>query len=160
MSANCNAGRASFFGADVSTEFEPYFAILDLLSASERLSEARSSSDNFWRFWHPFRSWKGRVEAARFGPEKRASPHGRRLTPVSDAIMMNRLPLQDWAPWMCNVYQAGPRCKLHSAPSFNGRTADSGSAYRGSNPWGAARQIFILDSTLVQDSSFAGVIGG
>lgn len=24
------------------------------------------------------------------------------------------------------------------APSFNGRTADSGSAYRGSNPWGAA----------------------
>ena len=23
-------------------------------------------------------------------------------------------------------------------PSFNGRTADSGSAYRGSNPWGAA----------------------
>ena len=26
-----------------------------------------------------------------------------------------------------------------SAPSFNGRTADSGSAYRGSNPWGAAK---------------------
>src|SRR5215469_1734623 len=26
-----------------------------------------------------------------------------------------------------------------TAPSFNGRTADSGSAYRGSNPWGAAR---------------------
>jgi hypothetical protein len=25
-----------------------------------------------------------------------------------------------------------------TAPSFNGRTADSGSAYRGSNPWGAA----------------------
>src|SRR2546421_12731897 len=25
------------------------------------------------------------------------------------------------------------------APSFNGRTADSGSAYRGSNPWGAAK---------------------
>src|SRR5438552_11414594 len=25
-----------------------------------------------------------------------------------------------------------------AAPSFNGRTADSGSAYRGSNPWGAA----------------------
>src|SRR5512142_1935675 len=28
---------------------------------------------------------------------------------------------------------------LFAAPSFNGRTADSGSAYRGSNPWGAAR---------------------
>ena len=27
------------------------------------------------------------------------------------------------------------------APSFNGRTADSGSAYRGSNPWGAANEI-------------------
>jgi hypothetical protein len=25
------------------------------------------------------------------------------------------------------------------APSFNGRTADSGSAYRGSNPWGATK---------------------
>src|SRR5215467_734006 len=30
-----------------------------------------------------------------------------------------------------------------AAPSFNGRTADSGSAYRGSNPWGAAK----LEST-------------
>ena len=34
-------------------------------------------------------------------------------------------------------------CKLAAlllaAPSFNGRTADSGSAYRGSNPWGAAK---------------------
>src|SRR5205085_6550254 len=28
---------------------------------------------------------------------------------------------------------------LLDAPSFNGRTADSGSAYRGSNPWGAAK---------------------
>ncbi len=27
------------------------------------------------------------------------------------------------------------------APSFNGRTADSGSAYRGSNPWGAAKPL-------------------
>ena len=26
------------------------------------------------------------------------------------------------------------------APSFNGRTAASGAAYRGSNPWGAANQ--------------------
>src|SRR5205807_6838740 len=35
------------------------------------------------------------------------------------------------------------------APSFNGRTADSGSAYRGSNPWGAAKsfqQLTVLDS--------------
>jgi hypothetical protein len=29
-----------------------------------------------------------------------------------------------------------------TAPSFNGRTADSGSAYRGSNPWGAAKMQF------------------
>src|SRR5437879_13656215 len=27
------------------------------------------------------------------------------------------------------------------APSFNGRTADSGSAYRGSNPWGATKSF-------------------
>jgi hypothetical protein len=27
------------------------------------------------------------------------------------------------------------------APSFNGRTADSGSAYRGSNPWGATNSL-------------------
>jgi hypothetical protein len=33
----------------------------------------------------------------------------------------------------------GPfRGRALTAPSFNGRTADSGSAYRGSNPWGAA----------------------
>ena len=31
-----------------------------------------------------------------------------------------------------------------AAPSFNGRTADSGSAYRGSNPWGAANLFFSL----------------
>ena len=29
--------------------------------------------------------------------------------------------------------------QFKTAPSFNGRTADSGSAYRGSNPWGAAK---------------------
>jgi hypothetical protein len=32
---------------------------------------------------------------------------------------------------------AEPACDL-VAPSFNGRTAASGAAYRGSNPWGAA----------------------
>jgi hypothetical protein len=31
-----------------------------------------------------------------------------------------------------------------AAPSFNGRTADSGSAYRGSNPWGAANKIKVF----------------
>ena len=30
---------------------------------------------------------------------------------------------------------------IQTAPSFNGRTADSGSAYRGSNPWGAAKSF-------------------
>src|SRR6266700_3674191 len=43
------------------------------------------------------------------------------------------------------------RCCLPiTAPSFNGRTADSGSAYRGSNPWGAAKsfqQLTFLDSS-------------
>ncbi len=34
--------------------------------------------------------------------------------------------------------RARPRSTI-AAPSFNGRTADSGSAYRGSNPWGAAK---------------------
>src|SRR5271157_475841 len=34
--------------------------------------------------------------------------------------------------------RAYPRTTI-AAPSFNGRTADSGSAYRGSNPWGAAK---------------------
>ena len=38
---------------------------------------------------------------------------------------------------------------LHTAPSFNGRTADSGSAYRGSNPWGAAK----LESATYTSSS-------
>src|SRR6266567_6592175 len=33
------------------------------------------------------------------------------------------------------------RSNRTAAPSFNGRTADSGSAYRGSNPWGAANKI-------------------
>ena len=32
-------------------------------------------------------------------------------------------------------------CDRTVAPSFNGRTADSGSAYRGSNPWGAANLL-------------------
>ena len=31
--------------------------------------------------------------------------------------------------------------QFKTAPSFNGRTADSGSAYRGSNPWGAAKSF-------------------
>ena len=31
--------------------------------------------------------------------------------------------------------------EFSAAPSFNGRTADSGSAYRGSNPWGAAKSF-------------------
>ena len=40
------------------------------------------------------------------------------------------------------INDAGCRtgCTL-AAPSFNGRTADSGSAYRGSNPWGAANPL-------------------
>jgi hypothetical protein len=29
------------------------------------------------------------------------------------------------------------------APSFNGRTAASGAAYRGSNPWGATKTYFL-----------------
>ena len=29
------------------------------------------------------------------------------------------------------------------APSFNGRTAASGAAYRGSNPWGAANTLIL-----------------
>ena len=35
--------------------------------------------------------------------------------------------------------RSGPALAFaHVAPSFNGRTAASGAAYRGSNPWGAA----------------------
>src|SRR5215468_9866724 len=34
-----------------------------------------------------------------------------------------------------------PKQFAKTAPSFNGRTADSGSAYRGSNPWGAANSL-------------------
>src|SRR4051812_1091854 len=45
------------------------------------------------------------------------------------------------------------RIPARVAPSFNGRTADSGSAYRGSNPWGAANvfnnlQFFQLTESL------------
>src|SRR5271166_2028628 len=39
---------------------------------------------------------------------------------------------------MSAVVTAHPH-NVIAAPSFNGRTADSGSAYRGSNPWGAAK---------------------
>jgi hypothetical protein len=38
-------------------------------------------------------------------------------------------------------------CSADVAPSFNGRTADSGSAYRGSNPWGAANLESIISLT-------------
>jgi membrane protease YdiL (CAAX protease family) len=38
------------------------------------------------------------------------------------------------------------------APSFNGRTAASGAAYRGSNPWGAAK-IFPFCALLMPDST-------
>jgi hypothetical protein len=43
-----------------------------------------------------------------------------------------------------------------AAPSFNGRTADSGSAYRGSNPWGAAN---IHAGFPIADYSGAGLFG-
>ncbi len=36
-----------------------------------------------------------------------------------------------------------------AAPSFNGRTADSGSAYRGSNPWGAANKSPVFFDSLL-----------
>ncbi|MCU1256575.1 MAG: hypothetical protein JWM83_2874 [Candidatus Angelobacter sp.] len=36
------------------------------------------------------------------------------------------------------------------APSFNGRTAASGAAYRGSNPWGAANLFSNLVQFLIQ----------
>jgi hypothetical protein len=35
----------------------------------------------------------------------------------------------------CSYYWRSHICRI--APSFNGRTAASGAAYRGSNPWGA-----------------------
>src|ERR1039457_5057269 len=38
-------------------------------------------------------------------------------------------------------------CGRIAAPSFNGRTADSGSAYLGSNPWGAAKSFQQLPLT-------------
>jgi len=40
------------------------------------------------------------------------------------------------------------RSNRHAAPSFNGRTADSGSAYRGSNPWGAAKTFELVLSVI------------
>src|SRR5262249_32335700 len=39
-----------------------------------------------------------------------------------------------------------PSSLFIAAPSFNGRTADSGSAYRGSNPWGAANLLSHLQA--------------
>ena len=42
------------------------------------------------------------------------------------------------------------------APSFNGRTADSGSAYRGSNPWGAAKYFQQLASVALQNLLLVG----
>ena len=69
---------------------------------------------------------------------------------LSGAACLGRFdPLED-STYDCQVGHSIPAfccecghygCKVPSslaAPSFNGRTADSGSAYRGSNPWGAA----------------------
>lgn len=44
------------------------------------------------------------------------------------------LTLREWR-------HSSSRHRIIAAPSFNGRTADSGSAYRGSNPWGAAKSF-------------------
>src|SRR5271166_5016702 len=48
---------------------------------------------------------------------------------------------------MSAVVTAHPH-NVIAASSFNGRTADSGSAYRGSNPWGAAKSFQALPSPL------------
>src|ERR1700721_2315152 len=55
-----------------------------------------------------------------------------RLSPVRSAVFRER----------DHSLNVPPSAQV--APSFNGRTADSGSAYRGSNPWGAANLPPIL----------------
>src|ERR1039458_10145879 len=61
------------------------------------------------------------------------------LTRLRNPLMMNRLAsgARRLAAAGTGTASGSPRIAL-VAPSFNGRTADSGSAYRGSNPWGAA----------------------
>jgi hypothetical protein len=73
--------------------------------------------------------------------------------------MMGGLAFGVWRPAATRANTAArlaAQCAL-AAPSFNGRTAASGAAYRGSNPWGAAK-IQILNGLLrfgeVRRSSF------
>ena len=51
---------------------------------------------------------------------------------------------------MSNLLPAFSRL-ASTAPSFNGRTADSGSAYRGSNPWGATTRYYTPSGRSVQE---------
>src|SRR6266481_6307835 len=58
----------------------------------------------------------------------------------------------DFFPWGNADYLTRIDRLCHSldngnvAPSFNGRTPASGAGYRGSNPWGAAKTLFLLGS--------------
>ncbi len=64
------------------------------------------------------------------------------LTVVGNPLMMDWLAFPIRRP--AAVKPAWPQdqpCTTLAAPSFNGRTAASGAAYRGSNPWGAAKSI-------------------
>ena len=62
------------------------------------------------------------------------------LTKRGHRLMMERLVLLSGTlPWHRPIRpQVEPYLSL-AAPSFNGRTAASGAAYRGSTPWGAAK---------------------
>ena len=67
------------------------------------------------------------------------------LTEAVNPLMMKRLVfgVQRSAVARTNmVARRAARCAL-AAPSFNGRTAASGAAYRGSNPWGAAKNALL-----------------
>ena len=66
-----------------------------------------------------------------------------RLTEPRNPLMMEKLASGAGRPAAAQANTAASRAAHFAlaAPSFNGRTAASGAAYRGSNPWGAANNM-------------------
>src|SRR5215469_6482655 len=103
--------------------------------------------------WSASRSWRATLEVS---VENATAPIGDGMTasvkeilmPILSRRVLTLLVRGFWVLVVLTLVRNAHKIKLSAAsrlaaitlaaPSFNGRTADSGSAYRGSNPWGAA----------------------
>src|SRR6516225_12140448 len=109
--------------------------------------------------WSASRSWRATLEVS---AENATGPIGDGMTASVKKILMPILSRRVltlrvrgfWVLVVLTLVRNAHKIKLSAAsrlaaitlaaPSFNGRTADSGSAYRGSNPWGAAKVLACL----------------